>query len=739
MDEEERAHNESLLQIYTGHLRQLELMAAKYGDLAVPPHVALEIAEYRRKISELEGRLRPPSSQRTEGPRHNLPPRDYERFVGRQQELAEVRRLLGLRSRIFIVTIDGIGGIGKSSFALETAYVFVEQYAELPEDERFEAIVWVSAKRTYLTASGIHERHQVFHTLEDVFAAIARVLDYPAITRARADEQRAIVEQALREQRTLLILDNLETVDDDDLLYFLNELPDPTKALVTTRHRIDVARPIRLSGMAHHDALDLIVQEAARKDVALSQEEQAELWRRTGGVPLAIVWSIGLMGLGGSVESVLRRLGSGQSDIARFCFAESVAQVRGRDSEKLLVALSLFATDASREALGLVAGLGEDEFGRDVGLEELLRLSLVNKDGHRYSLLPLTRTFVRDSGSREEAWIVDARQRMHQYYLEVSSRGDDWFFDWEWQAAIERDLPNIVAVIESVQASLSYQENVESQGRFLEPSSISLARQLVRYLRLIARVCRIRGYWSDCERLCEMAIEICKYLNDHNRIGWRYYDLSRISYYRGDLVLARQRSQKARSEWSRDQTDSHVHHADRVLGLIALREGNLVEARRLLTQSLDAYQAAGRSGAFSYYASAFGMLTEREGKLDEAMTWYQRSIDMYRQKNDLSNLALDLLNLGQVQQRVGQFEYAEEQYNESLKVAGECGRADVIARVQYDLAELELQRGRQQSAKEHAHQALELFRRVGMKIEQAETEALLAKLAEGSPKPTQDQ
>jgi LuxR family glucitol operon transcriptional activator len=425
MDVEERAHNESLIQIYKSHLRQLELQAAKYGDLAVPTHISLEIGANRRKIAELEAQLHTSTATRPAGPRHNLPPRDYERFVGRQKELAELQRLLGPRSRAFVVTIDGLGGIGKSALALETTYSFVDQYAELQEAERFEAIVWVSAKRTYLTANGIRERRQVFRTLDDLYAAIARVLDYPAITRARPEEQRAIVEQVLREQRTLLILDNLETVDDENLMDFLHELPEPTKALITTRHRIDVARPVRLTSMTHGDALALIDQEAQRKDVTLSAADREGLWQRTGGVPLAIVWSIGLMGMGGSVESVLHRLESSQSDIARFCFEESVAKVRGRDPEKLLVALSLFAADASREALGIVAGFVKldketknaktdevsrdmelekqqllqrsdqsqqnQELKRDLGLEELLCLSLINKEGERFSLLPLTR------------------------------------------------------------------------------------------------------------------------------------------------------------------------------------------------------------------------------------------------------------------------------------------------------------------------------------------------------------
>src|SRR5581483_2535860 len=186
-----------------------------------------------------------------------------------------------------------------------------------------------------------------FRTLEDVFATIARVLDYPAITRARPEEQRALAEQALREQRTLLILDNLETVDDDDLLDFLHELPEPTKALITTRHRIDVARPVRLADLPRDDALALIAQEAARKHVAIAPAQQDELWKRTGGLPLGMVWSIGLMSVGHSVDAVLRQLRAGQSDLARFCFAESVARIRGRDAERLLLALALFERSVS--------------------------------------------------------------------------------------------------------------------------------------------------------------------------------------------------------------------------------------------------------------------------------------------------------------------------------------------------------------------------------------------------------
>ncbi len=47
--------------------------------------------------------------------------------------------------------------------------------------------------------------------------------------------------RALSQQRTLLIVDNLETVDDERVLTFIREVPEPTKVIVTTRHRLDVA------------------------------------------------------------------------------------------------------------------------------------------------------------------------------------------------------------------------------------------------------------------------------------------------------------------------------------------------------------------------------------------------------------------------------------------------------------------------------------------------------------------
>jgi transcriptional regulator with XRE-family HTH domain len=351
---------------------------------------------------------------------HNLPQRNYQNFFGRQEELQKLKTLLlpYPRSRHFLTAIDGIGGVGKSALALELAYYYRDNHASLPPEERFDTILWVSAKRTLLSANGIQQRPQAFSNLMDLYLELEAVMELSVELQTDLDQHRRLVEHALSGIHTLLIIDNLETVDDEALLTFLRELPEPTKAIVTTRYRIDIAYAIRLSGLPYKDALELASLEAELKGVELSSSSIDALYRRTGGIPLALVWSIGLMSLGYGVESVVRRLGHHHSDIARFCFEEAVAHIRDSDAYYLLLALALFDNGARRYIVGDVAGLADDEIRRDDGLAELLQLSLVNQESDRFSLLPLTRSYILDDLAQQPILEEQLRERWGKYLTE---------------------------------------------------------------------------------------------------------------------------------------------------------------------------------------------------------------------------------------------------------------------------------------------------------------------------------
>jgi tetratricopeptide (TPR) repeat protein len=122
-----------------------------------------------------------------------------------------------------------------------------------------------------------------------------------------------------------------------------------------------------------------------------------------------------------------------------------------------------------------------------------------------------------------------------------------------------------------------------------------------------------------------------------------------------------------------------------------------------------------------------GELAEYKGDITTAVKCYRDTIDAFRQTNNLPNLASNLLRLGRV---LAPYDSAGAQaaYEESLKFARECGRVDVLSRTLYSLASLEFSQNQRQSAESNARQALDLFRRLGMKREQAEAEALLERL-----------
>jgi molecular chaperone DnaK len=350
---------------------------------------------------------------------HNLPQPDYGKFIGREKEIAQITGLLRPYpySQHALITIDGVGGIGKTALALEVAHRYLRNIHHISRKERFAAIVWVSAKQSVLTSDGLVPRGKVLHNLRDIYSACFNILERNNPGQTPTENEPEFLRGMLARQRVLLIVDNLETVDDLEVYSFLRELPAPSKAIVTTRHRIDVAYPIRLVGMDWEDARLLLDQECKKKLVEVDLEKMRLLYDRTGGVPLAIVWSVALIGCGYPVESVLDRLGQPNSDIARFCFEEVIQRIKGKPPYHLLMALSIIQNHAEREALGYITALSIMDL--DDGLVELEKLSLINHDEATFWMLPLTRDYVRAELAKDGRYKNQLEHRYQQWVRKV--------------------------------------------------------------------------------------------------------------------------------------------------------------------------------------------------------------------------------------------------------------------------------------------------------------------------------
>ena len=201
---------------------------------------------------------------------HNLPPR-YGEFIGREAELKRVLEWIE-NSRWPLAAIEGMGGIGKTSLAVEVAHRCLPG-EELTIAEPFEAVVWTSAR----------DQADFDLRLNQVLDSIAQVLDYPYLTQFQPEEKVKAIDKLLRSHRTLVIVDNFETITDLSLVKFLEQMPEPSLALITSRYKqLRRVWDIPLYGLRNAETLTLIRRHSHRIGLKVVTGADDDILRRDG-------------------------------------------------------------------------------------------------------------------------------------------------------------------------------------------------------------------------------------------------------------------------------------------------------------------------------------------------------------------------------------------------------------------------------------------------------------------------
>ena len=394
--------------------------------------------------------------------RQNLPGKDGN-FIGREQEIERLLTLLSFDSNHSRISIEGCGGVGKTSLALEAAYRCLNVNPENANVPSFEAIIFTSAKTQRLTGKGIVKRCHRENTLRDIFQAIARTLKCPNIISGDFDAQQKVILYSLSKQRTLLIIDNLETLDEQQIvLDFLQDLPITVKAVITTRIQTDFPR-ILLESLTFNRGLHLIQQQAEAKAITLSETAASEICHKTSGIPAAIVYVLGQLAANYQLENVLNRLLSPTGEVANFCFEGSIQPLRGKLAHQLLMTVALFPHPALEEAI-IQTAIPNDRDGEaiDEALAKLQQLSLIKYQENRYQMISLTREYVLNELKINREFEVTARERWISWYLKYCQKyggqdGKEWNNDHELDAEWE-----------NIQAAIDWCISQEKYSEFLQ-------------------------------------------------------------------------------------------------------------------------------------------------------------------------------------------------------------------------------------------------------------------------------
>ncbi|GAA2810663.1 hypothetical protein GCM10019017_65800 [Streptomyces showdoensis] len=554
--------------------------------------------------------------------------------MGRAAEQDELARLL---EEFRLVTVVGVGGVGKTRLALRAASAVQKRYAD-------------GVRLAELAA--LRDPELVAHALVEALGLTDHTLRSP----------REVLTEHLAELRLLLVVDGFEHLVEECarlLRELLRGCPGLTVLAVGRRPlRVDGEAVLALAPMGEADAVALLTERAAEtvgRHALGSPGPVRELCRRLDGIPLALELAAGRLPLL-SVAQVLQRLddrfrlldGGRRGALPRHRTLRTAigwSHELCTPEERLLWArLSVFAGPFDLEAVEYVCSGPELPADRvlDV-LGELLAQSLVAREesaaGPRYRMLDTVAAY----GAEWLAALGDTermRRRHRDWYMGLATWCElEWFSPRQAEVAAATDvaLPNLRAALELCLESAE---------------DAALAQHLAGTLWF---------YWAGCGRLSE---------------GRHWLDRALGAF----PVAAEHEDARLKALW--------------VLGYVAILQGDPTAAVAALHECRERARAAGNEVAGAYATHRMGCLALLSDDLPRAEELIGRALESYRELGELnSNVLMGQVELAMVRAFRGDLEGAVALCAEVREVCEERGERWTRAYALYVLAYAALTEG----------------------------------------------
>ncbi|MED7923937.1 LuxR C-terminal-related transcriptional regulator [Nonomuraea sp. LP-02] len=550
-------------------------------------------------------------------------PAELNSFVGRRREIAEVKRLLG-EGRL--VTLAGVGGVGKSRLALRVAFDLRRAYHDG---------VWL----VELAA------------LESAELLVATVMAALGIQDSASRPSLEVLAAHLRDRRTLVVLDNCEHLLDPcaALADRLVRAAPGLRILATSRQALGVtgeqvlqvptlAVPEAAEAGARADAQTDAVRLFAERARAVlpgfeitdaNREAVARVCRRLDGIPLAIeLAAVRLRAL--SVEQLLERLDDrfrllttgARTAMPRQQTLRSLidwSHALCTEQERLLWSrLSVFSGGLDLEAAEQVCSGGgippEDVMDLVGGLVDK---SVLAREEHRqsvrYRLLETIRQYGRER-LRESGEEAELRARHRAYFRDLALRARRGWYGPDqvaWFARLRADHGNLRTALDSALPSGSPGSSPYTPGPEGTRDGLVLATALC-FQWIAAGALREGRAWlarllaAAPEPTPERAEALCVQ--------------ARLAVLQSDFEEADTLLRECRELGATLPDPPPAASVTYVAGLAALMRHDPKEAVTLLGEAADGHRADGEESgvvnALMYLATAHGLLGDDERAID---------------------------------------------------------------------------------------------------------------------------
>ena len=618
--------------------------------------------------------------------RHNLPA-SLTSFVGRGVELAEIAVLLDEHR---LVTLTGVGGVGKTRVAIEAARISL---GRRPDGVQF------------VDLAGTHDQTAVT-------TAIYRGLELRELPKGSAIE---MLIDRLRRVDLLLVLDNCEHVRADCAevaVSLLSACPE-VRILATSRVPLGAPgevdyplAPLDLPGtgasedeILKSESVRLLLERTREVRPRVSEDasllaDAVRICRDLDGLPLAIelaaarAKALSLAEIAGRLDDRFRFLVSWRrvSSSRHSTLKEAIDwsyDLLATEEQSLFVRLSSFAGGFGADAVSSVFLDGDLEAAIPL-IGRLVDASLVTAGSGarttRYSMLETVRQYaavrLRERGETEEAG-----DRHAQYFTALAERAEPGLTA-EDQATL---LAALEAEHDNLRAALEYVSTIENWDLQLR---LTIA---------LTRFWYVRGYLREARRWLEAAID----RSEGHPAELRRRILTAgaaVALIQGDyttsLVWAEASLQAAREMGEPRLVANGLSN----LGAIALAAGDHDRAGALLAEAVDLARANGDPRVLALAINNLGDHALTVGDLERAQPLFEESLALLVSRGDTSNVARSQFNLGAVALRQGRLDDAEIRFYESLARSRETGDQEDLAWCLLGIAGLCAERGDGQRA-----------------------------------------
>lgn len=579
-------------------------------------------------------------------------PLPINRFFGRDEEIVALTASL-CEERNRLVTITGIGGVGKTRFAIEVA-------RRLPRTHFTGRIAMVSLA-----------------DLRDVDQLPGRLCRVLGVEATAQEDLFTLLRQSLPEHGfSLLVLDNLEHLNGEAVSNFVVQLLESTpqlQLLTTSRttlqlsvERVFPLHPLPLpkeiiatdsSHLAGNPCLALLVDRAraVRPDFRLSttnSEIATRLCHSLEGIPLSIelvAARLSVLSLAQAEEKVRERftlLESNKRDLPRR--HRSLRAVLDYSYDLLpthlkerFIALSVFRGGWSAAAAKEVCDADLDDLSALCENSMIIAQEIGNTV--RFSMLETLRQYAKEYRS-QHARTAQITERHRGFYLRLAEEAVHHLQNRDqmsWFNYLEMEIDNLRTILDVAT---------------LTPEG---ATERVRIATALHRFFLIRGYAREGRRYLEQALQAYEsecpqqlpqlLTNAYNAAGVLAWSL-------GDYEEARSYIDTSLRHISQDEGDSESRQCNEArafnnLGIVATLQKQFVEARECYRKALSLYKQLGNDGNAGVVLTNVGAISVYLDDLDTAKEAFEEGLHFHEMQGDQFSIAMSLQNLAEVARR----------------------------------------------------------------------------------------